>query len=83
MSASSGGGGPFKMVDRLTNEHRACLLRAARTHLLKLADDHDRLLRIAGDDAGGIAAADSALIELHCLQHAVAWLWRDQLADDI
>lgn len=82
MSAGSGGVGPFKLSDRLTNEHRACLLRAARNQLLKLADDHDRLVRLAGDDVGGMAAADSASIELHCLQQAVAWLWRDQLAND-
>lgn len=83
MSGAPGGGGSsFKLSDRLSNEHRACLLRAARTQLLKLKDEHDALMSISGDGPAAQAAADSAALDLHCLQAAVAWLWRDQLAGD-
>lgn len=66
--------------DKLTNEQRACLLRAARAQLLKLQDEFNRLNQLAGD--GNSAAADSAALELNCLQRAIAWLWRDQSAGD-
>lgn len=60
-------------VDRLTMEQRSCLLRAARTQLLVLKDEHSRL---TGMDA--TSASDSALVEVRCLEGAISWLWRDQ-----
>lgn len=66
---------------RLHNDERACLLRAARQQLVRLKDEHDKLQEMARDE-GSQAAADSAAVEIHCLQRGVAWLWRDQLAGD-
>jgi hypothetical protein len=64
-------------ANRLTNDERACLLRAARKQLLVLQDEFNRLCHLSGT-----AAADSAALELGCLQRAVAWLWRDQRPGD-
>lgn len=68
--------------ERLGNTERACLLRAARHHLLSLKDEHDKLESMAATSTDARAAADSSAMELGCLQRAVTWLWRDQLADD-
>jgi hypothetical protein len=67
----------FTADNRLSNEERACLLRAARKQLLVLQDEFNRLSHLPGT-----AAADSSAMELGCLQRAVAWLWRDQRAGD-
>lgn len=73
---------PFQGApDRLGRDERACLLRAARLQLLALEDQFNRLQHLAGDE-GSQAAADSAALELHCLQRAIAWVWRDQLPAD-
>lgn len=75
------GGGPGGPIVRMTNDARACLLRAARQQLLRLKDEHDQLQEMAVNDATQ-CAADEAAMEIACLQRGVAWLWRDQLADD-
>lgn len=66
---------------RMANSDRAAVLRAARTALLKLKDDHERLQEMSVN-AETQAAADDAAIEIASLQRAVAWLWRDQMASD-
>lgn len=66
--------------DRMSSDQRACLLRAARKQILALEDEYNRLVHIANDT--GSPAADSAALELRCVQGAVAWLWRDQLPGD-
>lgn len=66
--------------DRLTDDQRSCLLRAARKQLLALEDEYNRLVHIANDAAS--PAADSAALELRCVQAGVAWLWRDQVPGD-
>jgi hypothetical protein len=68
--------------DRMPNDCRACLLRAARHELLTLKNEHNRLQEMAVD-ASTQAAADDTALEIGCLQRAVSWLWRDQLADDV
>lgn len=67
--------------ERLCNTDRAALLRAARAELIKLKDQYDRLTMMAVDPSSS-AGADSASLEIACLQRGIAWLWRDQLADD-
>lgn len=67
-------------ADRLTGIERACLLRAARIQLLELQDQFNRLNHLAGDVDN--AAADSAAVEVACLQRAISWLWRDHRAGD-
>ena len=59
----------------LDEDARNCLLRAARAHLLKLKDDYNRLEQMAVNPIA-IAAAESAAVDLACLQRAIAWLWR-------
>jgi hypothetical protein len=44
--------------------------------MLKLLDDYSRLEALAKTSQGAQAAADSAAMELACLQRAVTWLWR-------
>ena len=62
--------------DPVDDQERRCLLRAARAHMLKLLDDYSRLEALAKTSQGAQAAADSAAMELACLQRAVTWLWR-------
>lgn len=70
----------FGTPDRLGTDERSCLLRAARKQLLALEDEFNRLQHLSGGEDSG--AADSAAMELSCLQRAVAWLWRDHLPID-
>lgn len=72
----------FSADNRLGNVERACLLRAARVQLLVLKDQHDKLEQMAATSNDSRAAADSAAMELGCLQKAITWLWRDQLVGD-
>lgn len=66
--------------DRLTMDERSCLLRAARKQLLALEDEYNRLVHLGGDTTN--PAADSAAMELRCVERGVAWLWRDHLPGD-
>lgn len=65
-------------IDRLGDDERMCLLRAARAHLIKLLDDHHRLELLAATSSPAAAAADSAAVDVGCLQRGIAWLWRTQ-----
>lgn len=69
-------------MSALGNAERACLLRAARIQLVALKDQHDKLEAMAATSTDAQAAASSSALELGCLQRAVTWLWRDQLAAD-
>lgn len=66
--------------EKLGNDERACLLRAARKQLIALQDEFNRLEGMGGE--GAKAAAGSAALELHCLKRAITWLWRDQTPGD-
>lgn len=69
------------MSSTLTVEERACLLRAARAHILKLRDEFHRLEEMAGGgNADAQAPMHCAVTELACVQRAVAKLWQEQLS---
>lgn len=63
--------------DPLTDEMRACLLRAARKQLDHLQNEVQRLQDLPIVYAHGPIAVVQA--ELSCLARAVCWLWRLQL----
>lgn len=69
------------MSSTLTVEERACLLRAARAHILKLRDEYHRFEEMAGSGhADAQAPMHSAVTELACTQRAVSKLWQEQMA---
>lgn len=57
--------------DALSLAQRACLLRAARHELTEL---HDRVA--VADGSGNNETRESLLLEVRCLEDAIAWLWR-------
>lgn len=64
----------------LTEQQRACMLRAVRIHRADLQSELQRLVDIAvpGDHLG----ANQRLtleIEIECLSRGVDWLWKQQV----
>lgn len=57
----------------LTDEERACLLRAARVRLAQLNEELTTLLALRGPEK----LVKSARDEILCVSSAIRWLWRD------
>jgi len=60
-------------MDTLTDEAKACLLRAARAELKRLQAEGYRLAQLSTRYAAGPIAANAA--EIDCLSAGISWLW--------